>query len=174
MTSDLKVFVRGEKVYTSFTATLLPEVLPYLPSWDPREDYDYSPDDSETPLTPRWAYRARPWFPLVPLNPVFDGPIFDCLNHSRFSLRTEVDRQGKYMLHREIREKWHDLEQKLLWCLGRLGAGLYVPWSTILPRAPTTYGYQRSHADAKLAIKVALRSRNAFLCTSALSPLHHD
>jgi len=174
MTSDLKVFVRDEKVYTSFTASLLPAVIPRLPPWDPREDYDRSPDDSETPLTTLWAYRTRPWFPLVPLNPEFNGPIFNCLNHSKFSLRTEADGRGKYMLHSEIREKWHDLEQKLLWCLDRLGAGLLVPWSTILPSAPTSYGYQRSHVDAKLAIKVALRSRNAFLCASTLSPLHHD
>jgi hypothetical protein len=77
-----------------------------------------------------------------------------------------VDTQGKHILHRDIRGKWVDLEQKLLWCMERLGAGLLIPWGTKFPRPPTAYGYQRSHADAKLAKKVAMRSRNAFLCTS--------
>jgi hypothetical protein len=118
------------------------------------------------------VYAARPWLPLVPLNPDFDGPIFACLNHSAFSLQTEVDGQGKYILHRDIREKWSDLEQKLLWCQECLGVGLLVPWGTLFACAPTSFGYQRSHADARLAKKVALRSRNAFLCTSIPFSLH--
>jgi hypothetical protein len=166
MSNDLHVFVRDGQVYTSLTALSLPDVIPYEPPWDPREDYDRSPDDSETPLTTRWAYGTRPWFPLIPLNPSFNGPIFECLNHSWFSLLTEVDTQGKHILHRDIRGKWVDLEQKLLWCMERLGAGLLIPWGTKFPRPPTAYGYQRSHADAKLAKKVAMRSHNAFLCTS--------
>lgn len=171
-TTSLKVFCRDDKVYTSLTAHSLPEAIPHQPAWDPRDPHDSSPDDSDTPLTTRWAYAARPWLPLVPLNPDFDGPIFACLNHSAFSLRIEVDRQGKYILHRDIREKWRDLEQKLLWCQERLGAGLLVPWGTLFARAPTSYGYQRSHVDARLAKKVALRSRNSFLCTSIPFSLH--
>jgi hypothetical protein len=165
MTGQLKIFVREEKVFTSLTASFLPEKIPYEPAWDPRDDHNASLDDSTSPLTTRWAYATRPWFPLVPLNPHFDGPIFETLNHSIFSLYTEVDSNGKHMLHRDIREKWHELEQKLLWCLEILGAGLLVPWGTLLPRAPSQYGYLRSHTDVKLAKKVALRSRNAFLCT---------
>ncbi|KAG2748518.1 hypothetical protein P692DRAFT_201805796 [Suillus brevipes Sb2] len=68
---------------------------------------------------------------------------------------TQVDGQGKHILHRDIREKWSDLEQKLLWCQERLGAGLLVPWGTLFAHAPTSFGYQRSHADARLAKKVA-------------------
>ncbi|KAG2118592.1 hypothetical protein DEU56DRAFT_918752 [Suillus clintonianus] len=140
MNNNLHVIVRDGQVYTSLTAHSLPDVIPHEPLWDPREDYDSSPDDSNTPLTTRWAYGARPWFPLVPLNPSFDGPIFGCLNHSRFSLLTEVDTSGRHILHRDIWAKWVDLEQKLLWCQERLGAGLLIPWGTKLPRPPTTYG----------------------------------
>lgn len=165
MAAPLNVFVRDEKIYTSITASFLPDHIPFEPVWDPRDDHDSSPDDSTSPLTTPWAYAARPWFPLVPLNPHFDGPIFETLNHSIFSLYTEVDSNGKHMLHRDIREKWHELEQKLLWCLEILGAGLLVPWGTVLPRAPSQYGYLRSHSDAKLAKKVVLRSCNAFLRT---------
>jgi hypothetical protein len=85
-----------------------------------------------------------------------DGPIFACLNHSAFSLRTEVDRQGKHILHRDIREKWCDLEQTLLWCQECLGVGFLVPWGTVLPHAPTSFGYQRSHVDARLAKKSSI------------------
>ncbi|KAG1748819.1 hypothetical protein EDD22DRAFT_850990 [Suillus occidentalis] len=172
MSNDLHVFVRDGQVYTSLTALSLPDVIPYEPPWDPREDYDRSPDDSETPLTTRWAYGTRPWFPLIPLNPSFNGPIFECLNHSWFSLLTEVDTQGKHILHRDIRGKWVDLEQKLLWCMERLGPGLLIPWGTKFPRPPTAYGYQQSHADAKLAKKVAMRSRNAFLLIAATCSWH--
>jgi hypothetical protein len=72
------------------------------------------------------------------------------------------------MLHRDIRGRWYELEKKLIWCQERLGAGMFVPWGTVLPSAPATFGYLRSHENAKLAIKVALRSRNAFLCTLML------
>ncbi|KAG1889726.1 uncharacterized protein F5891DRAFT_1198441 [Suillus fuscotomentosus] len=165
MPSQLNIFVREGKIYTSLNASSLPDDIPHEPVWDPRDDHDTSPDDSTSPLTTRWVYAARPWFPLIPLNPSFDGPIFECLNHSMFSLYTEVDSQGKHLLHRDIREKWRELEQKLLWCQELLGAGLLIPWGTVLPRAPSQYGYLRSHSDTKLAKKVALRLRNAFLHT---------
>ncbi|KAG2131227.1 hypothetical protein BD769DRAFT_1386892 [Suillus cothurnatus] len=172
MTHELKVFVRDGKVFTSLTADFLPKVIPYQPPWNPRDDHDYAPNDSDVPLTPRWAYASRPWFPVVPLNPRFDGPIFECLNHTRFSLRTEVDAQGKHMLHHDIRGRWYELEKKLIWCQERLGAGMFVPWGTVLPSAPATFGYLRSHENAKLAIKVALRSRNAFLLIGAACTWH--
>ncbi|KAG1833610.1 hypothetical protein DFJ58DRAFT_847796 [Suillus subalutaceus] len=106
----------GPDVYTSPTAHLLPDVIPYEPLWDPREDHNSSPDDTDRPLSTCWVYGACLWFPLIPLNPTFDGPIFGWLNHSRFSLLMEVDSQGKHVLHHDIREKWVALEQKLLWC----------------------------------------------------------
>ncbi|KAG1844362.1 hypothetical protein F4604DRAFT_1937555 [Suillus subluteus] len=167
MSNDLHVLVRDGQVYTSLTTHSLPDVLPHEPPWDPREDYNYSPNDSTTPLTTCWAYGTHLWFPLVPLNPRFDGPIFGCLNHSRFSLLTEVDPQGKHILHRDIRAKWADLEQKMLWCMEHLGAGLFILWGTKLPCAPTTYGYQRWHTDANLAKKIAVRSHDAFLLIAA-------
>jgi len=100
--------------FTSLTVSFLPDDIPYEPAWDPRDDHDSSPDDTTSPLTTRWAYAARPWFPLVPLNPSFDGPIFECLNHSMFSLRTELNSQEKHILHHNIRESWVELEKKLL------------------------------------------------------------
>ncbi|KAG1837942.1 hypothetical protein F4604DRAFT_1692018 [Suillus subluteus] len=84
-----------------------------------------------------------------------------------FSLLTEVDPQGKHILHRDIRAKWADLEQKMLWCMEHLGAGLFILWGTKLPCAPTTYGYQRWHTDANLAKKIAVRSHDAFLLIAA-------
>ncbi|KAG1743618.1 uncharacterized protein EDB91DRAFT_1247118 [Suillus paluster] len=136
MSNNLHVIIRDGQVYTSLTAHSLPDVIPHKPPWDPHKDYNCSPNDSNTLLTTRWAYGTRPWFPLVPLNPSFDGPIFGCLNHSRFSLLTEVDPSGKHILHRDIWAKWVNLEQKLLWCQEHLGAGLFIPWGTKLPRAP--------------------------------------
>ncbi|KAG1890841.1 hypothetical protein F4604DRAFT_1913655 [Suillus subluteus] len=132
MTGNLNIFVREEDIYTSLTTSFLPDIIPHQPIWDPRDNHDASPDDSNSPLTTRWAYGARPWFPLIPLDPTFDGPIFECLNHSIFSLRTELDSGGKHILHRDIREKWCELEHKLLWCQEILGAGLLIPWGTIL------------------------------------------
>ncbi|KAG1855262.1 hypothetical protein F4604DRAFT_1685746 [Suillus subluteus] len=167
MSNNLHVFVHDGQVYTSCTAHSLPNVIPYEPLWDPHKDHNSSPDDTDRPLSTCWAYGARPWFPLIPLNPTFDGLIFGCLNHSRFLLLTEVDSQGKHILHHDIQEKWVALEQKLLWCQEHLGAGLLIPWGTKLPCPPTAYGYQRSHTDAHLAKKVAMRSRNAFLLIAA-------
>ncbi|KAG0692956.1 hypothetical protein DFH29DRAFT_1007858 [Suillus ampliporus] len=94
-------------------ASFLPDDIPYKPVWDPQDDHDPSLDDTTSPLTTCWAYAAHSWFPLVPLNPGFDSPIFECLNHSMFSLHTEVDSQRKYILHHDIRESWHELEKKL-------------------------------------------------------------
>ncbi|KAG1756971.1 hypothetical protein EDB19DRAFT_1822175 [Suillus lakei] len=105
MSNNLRVIIRDGQVYTSLTAHSLPDIIPHEPPWDPREDYDSSPDNSNTPLTTRWAYGTRPWFPLVPLNPSFDGPIFGCLNHSRFSLLTEVDTSGRHILHQRYSGK---------------------------------------------------------------------
>ncbi|KAG1812800.1 uncharacterized protein BJ212DRAFT_1482870 [Suillus subaureus] len=167
MSNNLCVIVHDGQVYTSLTAHSLPDVIPHEPPWDPCEDYDSSPDDSNMPLTTCWAYGTRPWFPLVPLNPSFDGPIFGCLNHSRFSLLTEVDTSGRHILHHDIQAKWVNLEQKLLWCQEHLGAGLLTPWGTKLPHPPTTYGYQRWHTDTNLAKKVAIRSHDAFLLIAA-------
>jgi hypothetical protein len=163
MPHDLNIFMR-DKIFTSLTVSFLFDDIPYEPAWDPRDDYDSSPDDTTSPLTTCWAYAAYPWFPLIPLNPSFNSPIFECLNHSMFSLCTELDSQGKHILHHDIRESWVELEKKLLWCQELLGAGLLVPWETKLPCPPTQYGYQRSHSDAKLTKKVALKSCNAFLC----------
>ncbi|KAG1725149.1 uncharacterized protein EDB91DRAFT_1254886 [Suillus paluster] len=167
MSNNLHVFVCDGQVYTSLTADSLPDIIPYKPLWNPRDDYNSSPDDSDSLLSTRWAYGARPWFPLIPLNPAFDGLIFGCLNHSRFLLLTEVDSQGKHVLHRDIQATWVALEQKLLWCQEHLGAGLLIPWGTKLPCPPTAFGYQQSHADANLAKKVAIRSRNTFLLIAA-------
>ncbi|KAG2108788.1 hypothetical protein BD769DRAFT_1675188 [Suillus cothurnatus] len=163
MPCDLNIFMRNKKIFTSLTASFLPDDIPYKPAWDPRDDHNSSLDDTTSPLTTRWAYAAHPWFPLVPLNPSFNGPIFECLNHSMFSLCTELNSQGKHILHHDIRESWVELEKKLLWCQELLGAGLLVPWETKLPCPPAQYGYQRSHSDAKLTKKVALKSHNAFL-----------
>ncbi|KAG1859698.1 hypothetical protein F4604DRAFT_1930676 [Suillus subluteus] len=143
MSNDLHVLVRDGQVYTSLTTHSLPDVLPREPPWDPREDYNYSPDDSTTPLT-HYLLGVR----------------------NSFSLLTEVDPQGKHILHRDFRAKWADLEQKMLWCMEHLGAGLFILWGTKLPCAPTTYGYQRWHTDANLAKKIAIRSRDAFLCSN--------
>ncbi|KAG2336320.1 hypothetical protein BDR05DRAFT_1005980 [Suillus weaverae] len=117
MSNNLCVVLCDEQVYTSLTAHLLPDIIPFKPVWDPRDDHDCSPDDSKRPLSPCWAYTACPWFPLIPQNPTFNGPIFGCLNHSWFSLLTEVDSNGKYIVHCDIQEAWVTLEQKLLWCL---------------------------------------------------------
>ncbi|KAG1726503.1 uncharacterized protein EDB91DRAFT_1254279 [Suillus paluster] len=144
MSNNLHVIIHDGQVYTSLTAHSLPDVIPHEPPWDPREDYDCSPDDSNTPLTTCWAYGTR-----------------------RFSLLTEVDPSGKHILHHDIWAKWVDLEQKLLWCQEHLGAGLFIPWGTKLPHAPTTYGYQRSHADTSVAKKVAIRLHDAFLLIAA-------
>ncbi|KAG2054034.1 hypothetical protein BDR06DRAFT_1008214 [Suillus hirtellus] len=130
MPGQLNIFVHEGKIYTSLNTSSLPNDIPHKPVWDPWDDHDASPDDSTSPLTTCWAYAARPWFPLVPLNPSFDSPIFECLNHSMFSLYTEVNSQGKHLLHCDIREKWHKLGQKLLWCQELLGAGLLIPWGT--------------------------------------------
>ncbi|KAG2092396.1 hypothetical protein BD769DRAFT_1395449 [Suillus cothurnatus] len=163
MPCDLNIFVCNKKIFTSLTVSFLPDDIPYEPAWDPRDDHNSSPDDTTSPLTTRWAYAAHPWYPLVPLNPSFNGPIFECLNHSMFSLHTELNSQGKHILHHDIRESWVELEKKLLWCQELLGAGLLVPWETKLPRPPAQYGYQRSHSDTELTKKVALKSHNAFL-----------
>ncbi|KAG2053521.1 hypothetical protein BDR06DRAFT_1008661 [Suillus hirtellus] len=172
MSNNLCVVLHDGQVYTCVTAHSLPNIIPFEPVWDPRDDYDCSPDNSQRLLSICWAYRARPWFPLIPQNPTFDGLIFGCLNHSRFSLLIEVDSNGKCILHHNIREAWVTLEQKLLWCLEHLGAGLLVPWETKLLHPPTSFGYQWSHADANLAKKVTIRSRDTFLLIATTCSWH--
>ncbi|KAG2069912.1 hypothetical protein BDR04DRAFT_1156070 [Suillus decipiens] len=105
MTWQLNVFVQEQKIFTSFTTSFPPDDIPFEPVWDPQDKHNSSPDDPNSPLTTRWAYKTHPWFPLIPLNPKFNGPIFECLNHSIFSLCTELNGQGKHILHRDIREK---------------------------------------------------------------------
>ncbi|KAG2368975.1 hypothetical protein BDR07DRAFT_1477607 [Suillus spraguei] len=147
MIRHLNIFLWEQKIYTSFTASSLPDDIPFEPVWDPWDEHDSSLDDLNTPLTTRWVYKTHPWLPIIPLNPTFDESIFECLNHSMFSLCTELNSHGKHILHCDIREKWHKLEQKLLLCQELLGTGLLIPWFTALTHAPTQYGYLRSHAD---------------------------
>lgn len=142
------------KVFTSLTAWSLPATIP-----------DQSRPDEEGDmkmLTTQWAYEARPWYPLVPSQPVFDGPIFSCLNHSFYSLHTELLSNKRYRIRPEIGLAWENLEKQLLWCQKRLGHGIDVPWAK-MARPPSEFGYSRSQVDAKTAKKVALRSRDAFL-----------
>lgn len=166
MASGLKIFVHDDKIYTSRNATYFPDNVPHLAHFDPREDHDWSPDDTERPLKTYWAFTSHAWFPLVPRNPRYEGPIFECLNHTRYLLCTEHVGNGQHILHRDIREKWDTLETKLQLCLRLLGAGWYAPLSYRPPLPPSQYGYKASHADASLTQKVALRLRNAFLCKS--------
>ncbi|KAG2751382.1 hypothetical protein P692DRAFT_20872481 [Suillus brevipes Sb2] len=76
MTGQLNIFVREEKVFTSLTASFLPDKIPYEPVWDPQDNHDTSPDDSTSPLTTlssrSWhitsrLYRGsnRPWMALL-------------------------------------------------------------------------------------------------------------
>ena len=163
MASRLYVYAHNDDIYTSRTAAFFPEKVPRLAHWDPRMDHDWSPEDTEVPLTTCWAFGSRVWLPLVPTNPRYEGPIFECLNHTRYSLRTEHVGGGLHILHHDIRKKWEELEEKLLWCHQLLGAEWYVPMSHRPPLPPSSYGYKASHADASLTRKVAIRSRNAFL-----------
>ncbi|KAG1765883.1 hypothetical protein EV702DRAFT_1050871 [Suillus placidus] len=133
MTGQLNVFVCEETIYTSLNAS---DAISHEPVWDTQDDHDSSPDDSTSPLTTRWAYPACSWFAFIPLNPNFDSPIFECLNHSMWSLSTELDSQGKLILHHNIREKWCELEQKLLWCQELLGAGLLFHGALFFHKLP--------------------------------------
>ena len=100
----------------------------------------------------------------MPTHPRYEGPIFECLNHTRYSLCTEhVSGSGLHILHHDIRKKWEELEAKLLWCLQLLGTEWYVPMSHRLLLPPSSYGYKALHTDASLTWKVALRLHNAFL-----------
>ena len=166
----MQIFLHDDgEVYTSLTARHIPQVVPYLGPWDPKEDHDWCPRDIKSQLAPLWAFSTHPWLPVVVLNPTFQGPIFECLNHSRYSIDIEPDGRGRFMLHREIRQKWHDLEEKMMWCLTSLLRGWFVPLSTVLPQPPSKYSYQDSQVDAKYAAKLAIRSCDAFVCKSTVT-----
>ncbi|KAG2336180.1 hypothetical protein BDR05DRAFT_1006106 [Suillus weaverae] len=147
------------KVFTSLTSSSLPATIP-----------DQSLPDEEGDmkmLTTQWAYETRPWYPLVPSQPVFDGPIFSCLNHSFYLLDTELLSNNRYRIHPEIGLAWEKLEKQLIWCQKCLGHGIDVPWAK-MARSPCEFRYSRSQVDAKMAKKVALRSRDAFLGIAAV------
>lgn len=164
MAPDLRVFIHEGQIFTSFQASSIPAVIPPIPRpWNPVLESDYSSDNIKDALTTQWAYETRPWFPVIPQNPVFDGAIFGCLNHSYYSVPIEATPDGRYILRRDVREEWQTLEQQLTWCQGRLAVNMYLPWYCRLPRTPRECGYLRSHVDVSLAKKVALRSRDAFL-----------
>ncbi|KAG2742036.1 hypothetical protein P692DRAFT_20703030, partial [Suillus brevipes Sb2] len=169
MNRRLHVFTHEGQRFTSFNASSLPAVIPPIPRpWNPQLESDSSPENIKDVLTTQWAYETRPWFPLIPTNPVFDGAVFSCLNHSFYSIPIESTPDGRHILRGDVRQQWETLEQKLLWCQGRLAANMHFPWYGQCPRAPRDYGYLRSHVDVTLAKKVALRSRDAFLGISAI------
>ncbi|KAG1883641.1 hypothetical protein F4604DRAFT_1920151 [Suillus subluteus] len=70
---------------------------------------------------------------------------------------------ANYILRKDVRQEWESLEQKLLWCQQQLAVNIHFPWYGQPPRPPRDYGYLKSHVDVKLAKKVAMRSRDAFL-----------
>ncbi|KAG1718991.1 hypothetical protein EDD22DRAFT_963485 [Suillus occidentalis] len=169
MNHKLHVFRHEGQLFTSINASSPPAAIPPIPRpWNPALESDSSSDNIKDVLTTQWAYETRPWFPLIPTNPVFDGAVFGCLNHSFYSLPIESTADGRYILRGDVRQQWETLEHKLLWCQGRLATNMHFPWYGQCPRAPRDYGYLRSHVDATLAKKVALRSRDAFLGISAL------
>jgi hypothetical protein len=163
-TPKLRVFVHAERIFTSFNASSLPATIPPIPRpWNPYLKSDSSPDNIKDALATQWAYETRPWFPHIAAKPHFDGAVFGCLNHSLYSLPIASTPDGRYILREDVRREWESLEQKLLWCQQRLAVNIHFPWYVQPPRPPRDYGYLRSHADAKLAKKVAMRSRDAFL-----------
>jgi hypothetical protein len=164
MNHKLHVYTHEGRLFTSFNTSSPPAVIPPIPRpWNPALESDSSSDNIKDVLTTQWAYETRPWFPLIPINPVFDGAVFSCLNHSFYSLPIESTPDGRYILCGDVRRQWETLEHKLLWCQGRLATNMHFPWYGQFPRAPRDYGYLRSHVDVTLAKKVALRSRDAFL-----------
>ncbi|KAG1881332.1 uncharacterized protein F5891DRAFT_1199601 [Suillus fuscotomentosus] len=169
MNPNVHIFIDEGRIFTSLNASSPPALIPPIPRpWNSYLESDSSPDNIKDVLTTQWAYETRPWFPLIPENPVFDGAIFGCLNHSFYSLPIEPTSDGRYTLRGDVRRAWENLEQKLLWCQTCLAQNMPFPWYGQPPRTPADYGYTRSHVDAKLAKKVALRSRDAFLGIAAL------
>ncbi|KAG2045874.1 hypothetical protein BDR06DRAFT_1015224, partial [Suillus hirtellus] len=151
MNHKLHVFMHEGQCFTSLNASSLPAAVPPIPRpWNPVLESDSSSDNIKDVLTTQWAYETRPWFPLIPTNPVFDGAVFSCLNHSFYSLPIESTLDGRYVLRGDVRQQWQSLEQKLIWCQGRLATNMHFP------------------CDMMLAKKVALRSRDAFLGISAI------
>jgi hypothetical protein len=142
------------EVFTSLTSRSLPATIPDQSLPDEEDDMKM--------LTTQWAYETRPWYPLVPSQPVFDGPIFSCLNQSFYSLDTELLSNNHYRIRPEIGLAWENLENQLRWCQKLLGHGIDVPWAK-MARPPSEFGYSRSQVDTKMAKKVALRSRDVFL-----------
>jgi hypothetical protein len=160
----LRVFTHEGRIFTSLNVSFLPATIPPIPRpWNPALESDSSPDNIKEPLTTQWAYETRPWFPLIATSPDFSGAVFACLNHSLYSLPVESTPDGCYMLRGDVQREWESLEQKLLWCSQRLAVNIHFPWDGQAPRPPKDYGYLRSHADARLAKKVTLRSRDTFL-----------
>jgi hypothetical protein len=124
MAPDLHVFIDEGRIFMSFHASLLPAVIPPIPQpWNPVLEIDYSSHNIKDTLTTQWAYKLRPWFQ----NPVFDGAIFGCLNHSYYSLPIEATPNGRYILCQDIREEWQMLEQQLTWCQGHLATSIHFP-----------------------------------------------
>ncbi|KAG1717222.1 hypothetical protein EDD22DRAFT_856274 [Suillus occidentalis] len=119
MNHKLHIYTHEGQLFTSFNASLPPAVIPPIPRpWNPALESDSSSDNIKDVLTTQWAYEMRPWFPLIPTNPVFDGAVFSCLNHLFYSLPIESMPDGCYILCGDVRRQWETLEHKLLWCQG--------------------------------------------------------
>ncbi|KAG2074343.1 hypothetical protein BDR04DRAFT_1151031 [Suillus decipiens] len=136
--------------------------------WHPYLKSNSSPNNIKDALTTQWAYETCPWFPLILANPHFDRAVFVCLNHLLYSLPIASTPDGHYILHKDVQQEWESLEQKLFWCQQWLAVNIHFPWYGQPPRPLRDYSYLRSHVNAKLAKKVAMRSHDVFLGISAI------
>ncbi|KAG1727920.1 hypothetical protein EDD22DRAFT_853349 [Suillus occidentalis] len=58
MAARLNIFLQDKKIYTSVITSFLPNKIPFEPVWNSWDNHDSSLDDSNTPLTTRWAYES--------------------------------------------------------------------------------------------------------------------
>ncbi|KAJ7736278.1 hypothetical protein B0H16DRAFT_1730865 [Mycena metata] len=134
--------------------------------------YSFRKGDFKRPL---WINPHSPYLLLLPRDNAFHGPLFDCLNVDKHNVPVEplnivapgeFDHRVRWGLKKDLIDRWLHLESFLRLTLrvmidlygGRIAEGVYGSLS------PISYCYTKRNADSRsAAVKIALRSRDAFL-----------
>lgn len=154
--ASLYVFVHDNSVYSSPNSPTLPPIpkLEFLST-------ERGPSDAQV-LS--WATDAYPQVAIVPSHPRFDCPLF-----KRFIHKSKVVLIGiQWQLDQETMESWYRLETNLRSMANTLAAGGIYPLEYSFFPFPSSFGYVSKHKNRSIAIKCAVKSRDAFIQLGAM------
>ncbi|KIJ25864.1 hypothetical protein M422DRAFT_55772 [Sphaerobolus stellatus SS14] len=119
-----------------------------------------------------WFVPNYPQLALIPKNPVYDGPLLQCLwlDHP---LKWLTHTGNLWMLHKEIVQSWMPLERALYMIANALMKEAKIAFDLnfdFLP-LPSSRGYLQTHKSEENAVKCIYWSRDTFLGLLAIISL---